>query len=64
MKRKALVKHLLQNGCYCVREGSSHSIWKNPENGFIQTVPRHPEVKKFTSRSVCSKLGIPKPKDS
>jgi len=62
MKREALLSHLTDTGCRLEREGASHSIWKNPSTGEIQAVPRHREVKKFTARSICRKLGIPVPK--
>jgi mRNA interferase HicA len=61
MKRAALLAHLNAHGCVLAREGGSHSIWKNPFSGEIQAVPRHREVKKFTARSICRKLGIPEP---
>ena len=31
MKRSELLRHLRQNGCVFVREGSRHSWWLNPE---------------------------------
>jgi len=45
-----------------VREGGSHSIWRNPVTGEIQAVPRHKEVKRFTTKSICRRLGITVPK--
>jgi predicted RNA binding protein YcfA (HicA-like mRNA interferase family) len=41
MKREALLAHLRSHGCEMVREGGSHSIWRNPVTGEIQAVPRH-----------------------
>lgn len=64
MKRKALLAHLVAHGCRLEREGGSHSIWKNPQSGEIQAVPRHVEIKKFTARSICRKLGIVPPQGS
>jgi len=58
MKRAALLAHLTANGCFPVREGGSHSIWKNAETGEIQALPRHKEIKKFTAKSICRKLGV------
>jgi len=45
MKRRDLEKRLRIAGCYLKREGASHSIWINPKNGAIETVPRHTEIK-------------------
>ena len=61
MKRTDLVAHLLKHLCVLEREGGSHSIWRNPATGDIQAVPRHREIKKFTARSICRKLGIEVP---
>jgi mRNA interferase HicA len=44
MKRQALLRHLRRYGCYLKREGAAHSLWINPLNGAIQTVPRHTEI--------------------
>lgn len=61
MKRGELLAHLSSHGCRLEREGARHSIWINPVTGDIQAVPRHREIKKFTSRSICRKLAIPEP---
>ena len=61
MKREALLSHLAQHGCRLEREGSSHSIWRNPA-GEIQAVPRHKEINRFTAKAICRKLGCPIPK--
>jgi mRNA interferase HicA len=58
MKREALLAHLRSKGCEWVREGGSHSIWRNPVTGEVQSVPRHKEVKRFTTKSICPRLGI------
>ena len=62
MKRSALLTHLAAHGCRLEREGARHSIWTNPATGEIQTIPRHKEIKKFTTRSICRRLGVPSPK--
>jgi mRNA interferase HicA len=61
MKRSELLAHLYSHGCWLEREGGRHSIWINPTTGDIQAVPRHREIKKFTAKSICNKLGIPEP---
>ena len=44
MKRRDLIRHLEQHGCYLDREGGRHSIYRNPQNGRAVAVPRHREV--------------------
>jgi mRNA interferase HicA len=48
-------------GCSLRREGGSHSIWENPENGITAAVPRHGEINDHTARRICKDLGIPPP---
>ncbi len=40
MKRRDLIRHLLAQGCVFVREGSSHTIMRNPVTGRSTPVPR------------------------
>lgn len=42
MKRGKLLRHLRKHGCFLKREGSSHSLWCNPQSGHVEAVPRHP----------------------
>jgi predicted RNA binding protein YcfA (HicA-like mRNA interferase family) len=58
MKRRELVRHLEQHGCYLDREGANHSIYRNPENGRCTAVPRHREIKDTLARAICDQLGI------
>ena len=62
MKRAKLIKHLTKNGCYLLREGGRHSVFYNPSSGKISTVPRHPEIKQFTTEKICKDLEIEIPK--
>ena len=59
MKRNKLVKFLEKNGCSFVREGSSHTLYRNIGSGKISTVPRHPDIKENLCRKICKDLGIP-----
>jgi predicted RNA binding protein YcfA (HicA-like mRNA interferase family) len=61
MKRRALLRHLVDQGCVFVREGGDHSIWENPANGRRTSVPRHREIPHFTARRICRQLAIPDP---
>jgi len=58
MKRNKFIKHLDKHGCYLLREGSNHSIYYNPFNSRISTVPRHIEIKYFIVQKICKDLEI------
>jgi len=50
MKRIDLIRHLEKCGCIFVREGGSHTIYKNPSNGRMTSIPRHREVKGISGK--------------
>lgn len=58
MKRRDLVRHQRRQGCRLDREGSRHSIYRNPENGCCAAVPRHREIKETVARAICEQLGV------
>jgi mRNA interferase HicA len=60
VKRRALVRHLEQNGCRLLREGGNHSIFAGP-SGRTSTVPRHTEINDDLAKKICKDLGIPEP---
>ena len=59
MKRKDLVKHLVENGCVLSREGGKYSVYQNPVNLKETPVTRHLEVADFAARKICKALEIP-----
>ncbi len=59
MKRKELEKYLRSMNCQIKRQGGKHTLWVNNKNKKITTVPRHPEIKKFTAIAICKQLEIP-----
>lgn len=61
MKLADLERHLRQNGCALHREGGAHSIWRNPANRRIASVPRHREIKENTARAICKQLEVSLP---
>jgi mRNA interferase HicA len=61
MKRNALLKHLRRYGCILKREGSSHSLWINPQTGAVEAIPRHTEIKNLLAGKICRSLSIPEP---
>ena len=62
MKRNLLVKHLGEKNCVLYREGSNHSMFRNPENEKKTSVPRHSNIDEYLAFDICKQLGIPKPK--
>ena len=61
MKRLKLLKHLQENNCELLREGGSHSIYININNGNKSPVPRHPDIKEIMALKICKELDINKP---
>lgn len=59
MKRRVLIKHLEDNGCFFVREGKKHSLYLNPLNQAVAAIPRHADIKDYLAKGICSELGIP-----
>ena len=59
MKRKDLVRHLIQNGCVLVREGGKYSVFQNPTNQKEIPVTRHLEIAYFAAKKICKQLEIP-----
>ena len=58
MKRKALIRHILRNGCVFVREGANHTLFFNPMLRRFSTVPRHNEIANGLAKKICRDLGI------
>jgi len=58
VKRKALIKDLVEGGCYLKRHGSKHDIYANPKNGRQAPIPRHSEIKDSLVRLIKKQLGI------
>ncbi len=58
MKRKVLIRHLSAAGCIFLREGAKQSVFFNPANNKISTVPRHSEVDDFLVKKIGKDLGI------
>ncbi|MBN2061107.1 MAG: type II toxin-antitoxin system HicA family toxin [Deltaproteobacteria bacterium] len=45
MKRKDLIRQLVDAGCYSKHHGKRHDLYENPTNGRKSPVPRHAEIK-------------------
>ena len=61
MKPLELIRHLEQNGCVLLREGSKHSVFINRATRKSSTVPRHREINDFLARKICRDLEVPEP---
>lgn len=61
MKRIDLIRHLEQNGCDILREGSNHTMYVNRKARRSSAVPRHREVNDFLARKICDDLLVPRP---
>lgn len=59
IKRKRLIQHLEQHGCYLKRAGSNHDIYTNGAGKISVPVPRHIEIKPGTVHAICIQLGVP-----
>jgi mRNA interferase HicA len=58
MKRKELVKKILNSGCILVRYGSKHDWYQNPDSKISQPVPRHREIAESLGKHILKMLGI------
>ncbi|OGG72924.1 addiction module toxin, HicA family [Candidatus Kaiserbacteria bacterium RIFCSPLOWO2_01_FULL_53_17] len=60
MKRGKLIRYLRESGCSLLREGGNHSVFINPLNKEIASVPRHAELGDFLAEKICKQLRLPK----
>jgi mRNA interferase HicA len=58
MKRKELIKQILESGCVLDRNGANHDIYYNPKTGLKQPVPRHIEIDNQLAAHIIKYLGI------
>jgi len=57
MKRKQLIKHLINHGAFKLREGRRHTIY---QKGHYRTqIPRHNEIVDELALKICKDLDIP-----
>ena len=62
MKRRKFIQHLEAHGCYLYREGGKHTLYYNPTNKQVASIPRHKEISEFTAYAICQALRVPRPK--
>ncbi|MFW6102369.1 MAG: type II toxin-antitoxin system HicA family toxin [Chloroflexota bacterium] len=58
MKRRDLIRELVEQGCYLRRHGRRHDIYINPKNGKKAPIPRHPEIKESLCELIKRQLGL------
>ncbi|MBP1562417.1 MAG: type II toxin-antitoxin system HicA family toxin [Oscillospiraceae bacterium] len=56
MKRKDLIKKLIQNGWYFKRDGGNHEIWTDGKN--TEPIPRHKEINEQLAKYIIRKHGL------
>jgi predicted RNA binding protein YcfA (HicA-like mRNA interferase family) len=61
MKRTALIRYLQEQGCVFDREGSNHTIYRNPVMRRKTAIPRHREIADSLVHKLCKDLDIPPP---
>ncbi len=61
MKRRKLIDHIESYGCLFLREGKKHTVYYNPENRQVSTIPRHSEIVDKLAIKICRDLGVPPP---
>lgn len=61
MKRRELIRHMEENGCFFLREGGKHTIYYNPVNNRTSAIPRHTEIVDVLAVKICKDLEIPYP---
>lgn len=60
MKTNEFTRILLDRGCFLLKHGSRHDIWKNPVTGETEAVPRHGarEIKKVLAMKILRNLSV------
>ena len=58
MKRKDLIREIVNAGCYLKRHGKRHDLYENPINSKKSPVPRHTEIKDTLCELIKKQLGI------
>ncbi len=57
MKRRDLIKHLINHGATLIREGRRHSIFQ--KDIYKTAVPRHNEIVEELAIKICKDVKIP-----
>jgi len=58
VKRHALIRELVDAGCYLYRHGKKHDIYANSNNGRRAPIPRHQEIADTLCRLIKKQLRL------
>jgi mRNA interferase HicA len=58
VKRRDLIRELVDAGCYLKRHGSNHDVYLNPNTGKKAPIPRHSQIKETLAELIRKQLGI------
>ena len=58
MKRRELIRELVDAGCHLKRHGNNHDIYINARNGKKAPIPRHSEIKESLVEMIRKQLGL------
>jgi predicted RNA binding protein YcfA (HicA-like mRNA interferase family) len=58
VKRRDLIRELVDAGCSLKRHGANHDIYYNPKNGKQSPIPRHSEIKESLVKLIKKQLGL------
>jgi len=58
VKRHALIRELVNAGCYLHHHGKKHDLYINPNNGRKAPVPRHQEIADSLCYLIKKQLGL------
>ena len=56
MKRRELIKELVEKGCVLIRHGAKHDWYQNPATKASQPVPRHIEINEVLAQRILRAL--------
>lgn len=56
MKRKDLIKMLIHNGWYCVRNGGNHDIYSNGKR--MEPIERHKEISEQLAKAIIKRNNL------
>jgi hypothetical protein len=58
LKRVAVIRYLVNRGCFLLHHGKRHDIYQNLSNGKKAPIPRHNEIKDTLFQLIKKQLGI------
>jgi predicted RNA binding protein YcfA (HicA-like mRNA interferase family) len=58
MKRNLLLKELAKQGVVFIRHGAGHDLYKQPQTGIQESVPRHNDVNERLAKDIIKRLSL------